>query len=104
MDFCNFAPKGKTGLRSYQKSNYCSKNTVKQSFDELIANANFKYIFLSYNNEGLMDSQEIMTILSKYGKYDLTTTDYQGFRADKNENRYHKATSTIEYLHILERR
>ncbi|MDO4727134.1 MAG: DNA adenine methylase [Porphyromonadaceae bacterium] len=100
----NFAPKGKTGLRSYQKSNYCSKNTVKQSFDELIANANFKYIFLSYNNEGLMDSQEIRTILSKYGKYDLTTTDYQRFRADKNENRYHKATSTIEYLHILERR
>lgn len=51
-----------------------------------------------------MNSQEIRTILSKYGKYDWTTTDYQRFRADKNENRYHKATSTIEYLHILERR
>lgn len=99
----NFTPKGKTGLRSYQKSNYCSRQYVKQSFEELISNAKFRYVFLSYNNEGLMNSQDIRAILSKYGRYDLTSTDYQRFRADKNTNRKHKATSTIEYLHILER-
>jgi adenine-specific DNA-methyltransferase len=69
----------------------------------LIKNANFKYIFLSYNNEGLMTESEVKGIMSTYGKYSLKTTDYQRFKADKTENRNHKATSTVEYLHILEK-
>jgi adenine-specific DNA-methyltransferase len=99
----NFTPKGKTGLRDYSKSAFCKKKEVEKSFDDLIKNANFKYIFLSYNNEGIMPSETIKKILSNYGKYDLLTTEYQRFRADKKENRNHKATSTTEYLHILEK-
>ncbi|MAL59700.1 MAG: modification methylase [Flavobacteriaceae bacterium] len=98
-----FIPKGKTGLRDYQKSEYCSKAKVHSAFEELIKNANFKYIFLSYNNEGLMTENEVKKIMSKYGKYDLSTTNYQRFKADKDENRDHKADKTTEYLHILEK-
>jgi len=100
----NFEPKGKTGLRNYNKSLYCSKRSVKDAFEELIKNANFKYIFLSYNNEGLMSVKDVNEIMSKYGKYDLATIDYQRFRADKEENRNHKANKTEEYLHILEKK
>ena len=99
----NFVPKGKTGLPNYIKSDYCSKNKVKQAFEVLIKKAQFKYIFLSYNNEGLMSSEDIKSIMSKYGKYDLISTDYQRFRADKEQNRNHKTDSTTEYLHILEK-
>jgi adenine-specific DNA-methyltransferase len=99
----HFSPKGKTGLRSYEKSSFCSKNSVKKSFEELIRNAEFKYTFLSYNNEGLMDKNEIKSLMSKYGKYELVTTNYQRFKADKEESRNHKGNSTIEYLHILEK-
>jgi len=99
----NFEPKGKTGLRNYNKSQYCSKRSVKDTFGELIKNANFKYIFLSYNNEGLMSVKDVKEIMSKYGKYDLETVDYQRFRADREENRNHKANKTEEYLHILEK-
>jgi len=99
----NFEPKGKTGLRNYNKSQYCSKRSVKNAFEELIKNANFKYIFLSYNNEGLMSVKDVRDIMSKYGKYDLATINYQRFRADKEENRNHKADKTEEYLHILEK-
>lgn len=99
----HFTPKGKTGLRDYSKSAFCKKKEVEKSFDDLIKNANFKYIFLSYNNEGIMSSETIKKILSNYGKYDLLTTEYQRFRADKKENRNHKASSTTEYLHILEK-
>lgn len=98
-----FTPKGKTGLRVYYRSSYCKKNEVKKSFEDLIKNANFSYIFLSYNNEGLMTEHEVSTIMSKYGKYSLKTTNYQRFKADKTQNRNHKATSTVEYLHILEK-
>ena len=98
-----FVPKGKTGLREYNKSNYCSKISVSKSFEELIKNAQFQYVFLSYNNEGLMNELDIKKIMSKYGKYDLSETNYQRFRADKAENRNHIAKETVEFLHILEK-
>lgn len=99
----NFVPKGKTGLRDYNRSKYSQKNDVKTAFEELIKNANFRYIFLSYNNEGLMSEKEVKTIMKKYGKYDLKTKEYQRFKADKTENRNHKADQTYEHLHILEK-
>lgn len=102
-EYHNFNPKGKTGLPNYQKSKYCSKNNVLQEFENLIKNAKFKYIFLSYNNEGLMSVENVKTIMSRYGKYDMATTNYQRFKADSTENRNHKANSTEEYLHILEK-
>jgi len=98
-----FVPSGKTGLRPYKRSDYCKKKEVSLVFEELIRNAKFKYIFLSYNNEGLMKEEEIRNIMKDYGRYDMTTINYQRFKADKSENRNHKATETTEYLHILEK-
>ena len=95
--------KGKTGLRDYtnQKSKFCSKSQVNQVFEDLILNVDFKYIYLSYNDEGLMSLETIKEIMGKYGEYKCFTTDYKRFRADKEENRNHKKSSTIEYLHCL---
>ncbi|MBA3985020.1 MAG: DNA adenine methylase [Flavobacteriales bacterium] len=98
-----FVPKGKTGLREYAKSNYCKTGEVATSFEDLIANAQFKYIFLSYNNEGLLSQNKVENIMKRYGKYSLETKDYQRFKADKTENRNHKADKTLEYLHVLKK-
>ena len=94
---------GKTGLRDYssQKSLFCSKRTVDKTFDDLISHADFKYIFLSYNNEGLMSLDTIKAIMSKYGKYTCYTKDYRRFKADKDENRQIAADTTTEYIHCL---
>lgn len=102
-EYKSFVPKGVTGQRNYSHSDYCSRKIVKDSFESLIKNADFKYIFLSYNNEGLMSLEEIRDIMGKYGKYDVVSKDYHRFRADKEENRNHKSDTTIEYLHILEK-
>lgn len=98
-----FVPKGKTGLRDYYKSDWCRTGEVLKSFGELIEKAQFPYIFLSYNNEGLMSQKEVQTVMERFGKYMLKTKKYQRFKADKTENRNHKATETFEYLHILEK-
>lgn len=98
-----FIPQGLTGLRQYSRSNYCIKKNVKDSFDDLIKNAEFRYVFLSYNNEGLMGADEIKKIMKKYGRYTRVSKKYQRFKADKTENRNHKADETFEYLHILEK-
>jgi len=99
----SFTPKGKTGLREYNRSDYCKKNEVHNSFENLIKNAKFKYIFLSYNNEGLMSENDVKNIMEQYGEYSLETKEYQRFKADKTENRNHKADKTYEYLHILKK-
>ena len=48
-----------------------------------------------------MSLETIKKIMEKYGKYQCFTTDYKRFRADKEENRNHKKSSTVEYLHCL---
>lgn len=94
-----FEPRGKTGLRQYKRSQYCSKREIKSVFEDLIAKARFKYVFLSYNNEGLMNCEEVASIMKKYGDYSLQTTIYSRFKADKN--RTHKSDNTKEFLHCL---
>jgi adenine-specific DNA-methyltransferase len=96
-----FVPKGVAGLREYIGSAYCRKTTAADRFEALIKNAQFKYTFLSYNNEGLMSAEQVKRIMQKYGKYDLVTTQYQRFKADNN--RFNKTNKTVEYLHILEK-
>lgn len=97
---------GITGLRNdkNQKSEFCSKRMVENVFDDLIHNAKFKYIFLSYNNEGLMSLETIRKIMSKYGEYSFYTKAYKRFKADKDENRNIVSNETVEYLHCLIKR
>ena len=97
----NPAIKGKTGLRDYksQKSNYCSKHYALSSFKELISNANSKYIFLSYNNEGIMNFEEIQNIMSSRGTYGYFSIKNNRYKADKKRN--YLSNSTIEYLHYV---
>lgn len=100
-EYIPFTPKGKTGLREYDKSNYCSKSKVRGSFEDLIRDAQFKYIVLSYNNEGIMSLSDIQQIMSRYGSYKVYQKQYHRFRADKAESRNHLADTTTEYLHVL---
>lgn len=92
---------GKTGLRNYQKekSSYCSRVEVKNAFRDLILNAKTRYIFLSYNNEGLMTPGDIKEIMGLRGEYGFFTKEYGRFSADKG--REYKAKSTTEYLHYV---
>ncbi len=64
-------------------------------------NSNVKYIFLSYNNEGLLSLDEIKEIMSLRGKYGFFTKDYNRFKADKDQNREYKSDRTLEYLHYV---
>lgn len=93
----------KTWLRDYteQKSDYCKKNDVLKTFDDLIQNIDAKYIFLSYNNEWLMTFDDIKNIMSKRWDYDYIPKEYKRFKADKTENRNHKKEKIIEYLHYV---
>ena len=62
--------RGVTGQRPYenQKSEFCSKSKVLNAFDELIRNAQFRHIILSYSTDGLMTVNDIAATMKQYGK------------------------------------
>lgn len=94
-----FEPIGKTGQRQDNfKSNYCNKK-AKEQLEDLIKKANFKYIFMSYNNEGIISQEDIKDIFSKYGRYEVETTDYKSYKADSKRD--YVSDKTIEYIHCL---
>ena len=59
---------------------------VKKVHGDVLYLAPLKYIFLSYNNEGVMTSDTIRKIMSGYGEYCLFTSEYKRFKADKDGN------------------
>ncbi len=95
----DFIPQGKTGLRPYKKSAFCKKSSVADALEEIVQNARFEWLFLSYNDEGLLSLENIANIFKKYGDYSLISQKHQRFKADSN--RTCRAKSTVEYLHIL---
>lgn len=87
---------GKTGIREYvnEKSKYCIKSQVKNELEELIKNAKFQHIIMSYNEDGILNKEQIVEILKKYGNentyrlYEIPYKQYQNKLTKKIENHY----------------
>lgn len=78
--------KGITGLRvqNAARSLYCIKKEVLNSFEDLVRNANFKHIILSYNTEGLMSVEDITSTMKAIGKentFKLYEVPYRRFKS-----------------------
>lgn len=92
-----FQPKGITGLRSYKTSRFCLRKEAEKALFELIKEADFKYIFLSYNNEGFIPSFRIKEMMTRVGYYQCSSMKYPKFKSHRNDSRSY----TEEYLHCL---
>ena len=96
--------RGRTRMRDYaaQKSAYCSAAHAAAAFADLIANTRARFVFLSYNNEGIMSFSQIRDIMSQRGRYGYFEQHYGRFKADKESAaRNIKAAATTEYLHYM---
>lgn len=92
--------KGKAGSRCDGIiSDFNSRKNAINAFEDLIKNANFKYIFLSYNDEGIMKIDDIKNVMEKYGKYVRYEKNHKRYKASKDKEVSKK--TTIEYLHVL---
>ena len=81
----NINLKGKTGIiEGYNKSHFCSKVKVYDAFKTLLDNIKCKYIFISYNNEGLLTCDDLKVLFSSYGELKLYKIPYKKFKAQKN--------------------
>ena len=95
-----FVPQGKTGVRKYASSPYCKRGSALSALEALISEAKFHYIFLSYNDEGLISQSDIAKIMQRYGRYEVQSISHQRFKAYDNKQ---CKNFTLEYLHILEK-
>jgi adenine-specific DNA methylase len=77
--------KGITGMREYdkQKSVFCKKKTVADAFETLVRDCKSRYIIISYNNEGLINTKQLSDICYGYAKDDsfkLIEMDYRRYK------------------------
>jgi adenine-specific DNA-methyltransferase len=94
----NIVLNGKTGtIDGYNKSNFCSKVKVYDSFKTTLDNLKCKYIFISYNNEGLLGYDELVELLSTYGELKLYKIPYKKFKAQKKVS----GDTVYEYLWFI---
>lgn len=82
--------KGITGMRDYssQKSEYCKKNKVYDAYFDLLSKIDAKYVLISYNNEGLLSTNEMTELLKRFAKdgtFKLYEYDYKRYKS-KNPN------------------
>lgn len=95
---------GVTGMRPYQnqRSGFCVKSQVQHVFEELVANARFANILVSYNGEGLMAASQIEAILKKHGQPDtfkLYTIPYRKFKSNSHSN----GKTVNEYIFFIQK-
>lgn len=78
---------GVTGMRNYenQKSEFCKKNTVYAAFERLVKDCKSKYMLISYNNEGLLSTEELSEICKKYSLGDTFQLYEYEYRRYKNK-------------------
>jgi len=85
--------KGITGIRedSEGSSDYCKKSKVGSSFHNLIENADFKFIVVSYSTDGIMAEDEIAATLEKFGNKSSLSVKKIPYR------RYKHTPGTVEH-------
>lgn len=78
--------KGVGGLRDYQnqKSKFCNATTAIQELNKIAKEGKFKTLILSYNTEGIMKQENIISALEKYGKVELVEFEYLRFKSNSN--------------------
>lgn len=92
--------RGKAGVRSdVCSSKFNSRKEALTAFEDIVKNAKFKYIFLSYNDEGIMKIGDIENIMKKYGIYKRYEKNHKRYKANKDKENLKK--TTVEYLHVL---
>ena len=73
-----------TGLRKdLPESKWCKKSNIKQEITKIL-DSKSKFIFMSYNTEGLISEKEIIELFEKYGKVTIKRKVYKRYKSNKN--------------------
>ncbi|MDO7021140.1 DNA adenine methylase, partial [Brachyspira innocens] len=84
------------------KSSYCYKKTAKDTLINLLDNINSNYIVMSYSTDGIIEYDDLISILEEHGKLDIVTSEYTKYRGAKRS--IVNKTKNVEYLFVVDTR
>lgn len=70
--------------RDWNRSDYNKKRRVAEVFVELVHNVRAKYVLVSFNSEGFIPKDEMISLLSSCGKVKVLESEYNAFRGSRN--------------------
>lgn len=93
---------GVSGIaKEWNKSAYNKKKLAEEAMDKLLADTKARFIAISYNDEGIIPTENFKNILSRYGKWELMEQDYNTYRGSRNLR--DRDIKVKEHLWILEK-
>ena len=97
--------RGVTGMRPYegQRSDYCIRSRAKEAFRKLFRALQVRYLIVSYNNEGLLTTQEMTELLTECGRPDSFRLYEYDYRRYKNKIPNNQA-GLKEQIYFIEKR
>lgn len=84
------------------KSDYCYKKTAKNSLINLLDNINANHIVMSYSTDGIIEFDDLISILESKGDLKIETSEYVKYRGAKRS--IVNKTKNIEYLFVVDTR
>lgn len=95
--------KGVTGMRDYsnQVSKFCRKKEVYGALEDIVSNADFNFIVMSYSTDGILTEDEIEEIFKKYGNPETFKKNRIKYRKYKSKQKQ-KSKDLKELLFFIE--
>lgn len=83
------------------RSAYNARRRAFGAFEELIRSLDASYLLVSFNSEGFIDRERMLTLLSSVGTVELFETRYNTFRGSRNLR--DRSLHVKEYLYLVEK-
>lgn len=86
----------------WQRSSYNKRKEAADSLRELIHSLKARYILVSFNSEGFISENQMLSILREAGDVQVLRTRYNTFRGSRNLSA--RATHLTEYLYLTQKK
>lgn len=87
--------------KDWNRSAYNKKKKVAQVFLELIKKINARFILISFNSEGFISREEMLSLLAQCGKVQVLESKYNAFRGSRNLS--NREIHVKEFLFLVEK-
>ncbi len=87
--------------KGWNKSDYNSKKTAKESMRKLCENVKAKYLLISFNDEGFISKDDMVDLLSDIGEVKVFDKEYNTFRGSRNLSG--RDIHVKEYLYLVKK-
>ena len=78
------------------RSLYCYKDSAAKLFKDLLLSLNSRYLLISYNTEGIIPIEQLVSIASEVGRIDVIGNEYVKYRGGKQS--ISRVNNNFEFL------